>query len=152
METRRPGSLDPGLLRSVRLLRSYCNRERQTAHLEKLRAQAGTERILRPESPAPVGRPAPKRLSAKVNAGILADYAAEIPIRAIARKYGINEWTVHHRLKQAGVVKRPYAMGSVDIAHTLALRAKGLSYDRIADQVGFSASTIRNVVKRRGAY
>ena len=95
-----------------------------------------------------MGRKAPKQLSVKVNAGILADYAAEMPVRAIARKYGVNEWTVHHRLKRAGVVKRPYAMGRDEIQLTQMLRVDGLSYDQIAKRVGFSASTVRNVLKR----
>lgn len=116
----------------VRLLRSYCNRERQAAHLEKLRAQAAAERVLRPESPTPVSKPAPKRLSAKANAGILADYATKMPIRAIARKYGVNEWTVHHRLKRAGVVKRPHAIQQDTINAVLSFRTEGQSNVEIA--------------------
>ncbi|MBM7502943.1 sigma factor-like helix-turn-helix DNA-binding protein [Agromyces aurantiacus] len=68
----------------------------------------------------------------------------------IARKYRINEWTVHHRLKRAGITKRPNSMNEAEIALARSLRTDGLSYDRIAERVGFSASTVRNMLKRVG--
>lgn len=132
----------------VRLLQSHCNRERATAHLEKLLARAGAERVVRSEVLTPVRR-RPKRLSPAINAGIIADYRAGMRATEIARTYRINEWTVHHRLKLAGITKRPSSMNEERIALAKSLRADGLSYDRIAARVGFSASTIRNVLNHR---
>lgn len=132
---------------SVRLLQSHCNRERQTAHLERLRAQAATERVLRPEQAAPVPR-GPKRLSEATNAGIVADYKGGMKSSEIATKYGINAWTVRHRLRRAGVPLRSNSMSDDQIELTRQLRADGLSHARIAERVGFSEGTVRNVLKR----
>jgi DNA-directed RNA polymerase specialized sigma24 family protein len=68
----------------------------------------------------------------------------------IARKYQINEWTVHHRLKRAGIAKRPTSMNEDQVDLSISLRVEGLTYDRIAARVGFSASTVRKVLKRAG--
>lgn len=144
--------MDPGpSRRCVRLLRSYCNRERHTAHLAKLFTQAGTEHVSRDRSSIPVGSPTPKRLTVEVNAGIVADYAAKMPVRAIARKYGINECTVHHRLKQAGVTKRPYAIQQDTIDEILRLHSTGSANVAIAHSVGVSESSVHNVLKRHAS-
>lgn len=139
-----------GHSRFVRLLHSYCNRERTTAHLEKLRAQAASERVVRPEAATPVGT-APKRLSAAVNDQIVADYQTEMGGAEIARKHGITEWTVRHHLHRAGVPLRSNSMTDEQIELTHQLRANGLSYERIARRVGFSEGTVRNVLKRLSA-
>lgn len=131
----------------VRLLQSHCNRERATAHLKQLRAQAAAERVLRPQPAAPVRR-GPKRLSEATNAGIVADYQAGMKSSEIAAKYGINEWTVRHRLHRAGVPLRSNSMNDHQVELTRQLRADGLSYTRIAEQVRFSEGTVRNVLKR----
>lgn len=135
----------------MRLLRSYCNRERHTAHLGKLRAQAGAERASRDRPALPVDNPRPKRLSAEVNAGIVADYAAKMPVRAIARKYGINEWTVHHRLKRTGVMKRPYAIQPDTVNAILRLHTAGRTNVAIAHSVGVSETSVRNILKRHAS-
>uniref|UniRef100_UPI0035934D6E helix-turn-helix domain-containing protein n=1 Tax=Microbacterium sp. SORGH_AS_1204 TaxID=3041785 RepID=UPI0035934D6E len=135
----------------MRLLRSYCNRERQTAHLAKLRAQAVTGRVSRDRSSIPACTPAPKRLSAEANAAIIADYAAKMPVRAIARKHGVNEGTVHHRLKRAGVTKRPYAIQPNTIEEILRLHAKGRTNVAIAHSVGVSESSVHNVLKKHAS-
>ena len=140
---------DQGPFRSVRLLRSHCNREHHTAHLVKLRAQAGTGRVWRERSSIPACAPASKRLSAGVNAAIVADYAAKMPVRAIARKYRVNECTVHHRLKRAGVMKRPYAIQPNTIEEIPRLHAKGRTNVAIAPSVGVSGSSAHNVLKKR---
>ncbi len=132
----------------VRLLRSYCNRERATAHLEKLRAQAGAEDVLRTETPTPVRPSAPKRLSNAVNAGIVFDYQAGLTAREIAAKYGTTDWTVRHRLHRAGVDLRPSSMSDEQVAFTHRLRAGGMTLQGIADRVGFSEATVRNALKR----
>lgn len=105
--------------RPVRLLRSYCNRERTTSHLEKLRAQASSQRIVRPEAASRVA-PAPKRLSKKANAAIVADYQSGMKATHIARKHGINEWTVRHRLRRSGIPLRPISMNEEGVALTFA--------------------------------
>lgn len=97
--------------------------------------------------PTPVRR-GPKRLSRETNAAIVADYQSGLKSTEIARKYQINEWTVHHRLKRAGISKRPSSMSEEEIELTISLRNDGLTYDRIAARVGFSPSTVRNVLKR----
>jgi DNA-binding CsgD family transcriptional regulator len=135
----------------VRLLRSYCNRERHTTHLRKLHAQASTECVSRDRPPLQVDNPAPKRLSAEAIAGIIADYAAKMPVRAIARKYGINEWTVHHRLKRTGVMKRPYAIQPDTVNAILRLHAKGCTNVAIAHSVNVSETSVRNILKRHGS-
>lgn len=135
----------------MRLLRSYCNRERVTSHLEKLRAQAGAERVERAPAAKP-GRKGPKRLSAATNALIVEDYRAGMSATEIASKHGINEWTVRHRLRRQGVSLRATSMDADQIELTRALRADGLSYERIAEHVGFSEGTVRNVLNRVGAY
>ncbi|MDQ4214742.1 hypothetical protein [Microbacterium capsulatum] len=78
----------------------------------------------------------------------MADYKAGMRATQIARKYRINESTVHHRLKHAGVEKRPNSMSEEQIDVARALRADGLSYDRISERVGFSSTTVRNMLKR----
>lgn len=142
------GPLSGPFARFVRLLRSCCNRERQTAHLEKLQAQAGAERVLRPTQTAPAAKPAPKKLSVALNAQIVADYQAGMRATVIARKHGLNEWTVRHRLRQSGIPLRPNSMNAAQIELTRQLRTDGLSYERIAQRVGFSEGTVRNVLKR----
>lgn len=72
-------------------------------------------------------------------------------IRPIARKYSLNESTIHHRLMRAGVVKRPNSMNDSEIALVLALRTDGLSYERIAERMSFSATTVRKVVREAKA-
>lgn len=96
----------------------------------------------------PVDNPKPKRLSAEVNAGIVGDYAAKMPVRAIARKYGINEWTVHHRLKRMAVMKRPYAIQPDTVNAILRLHANGRTNVAIAHSVGVSETSVRNILKR----
>ncbi len=131
----------------MRLLRSYCNRERATSQLRSLLTRALREDVTRPEAlDAP--RVGSKQLSTEANAAIVADYEAGLRATEIARKYSINESTVHHRLKRAGVAKRPNSMSEDEITLAVALRADGHSYDRIAERVGFSATTVRNMLKR----
>src|SRR3546814_6592147 len=83
----------------VRLLRSYFNREKATEQLRSLLVKARSEAVKRPTTSTSVRR-GPKRLSAEINAAIVADYQSGMKSTQIARKYGINEWTVHHRLKR----------------------------------------------------
>lgn len=131
----------------VRLLQSHCNRERATKQLGSLLDRACGEGVDRPEGPA-TPRKAPKRLSAETNAALVADYQAGMKASDVARKHGINEWTVRHRLHRSGVPLRPLSMNDDEIALTFALRSQGLSYARIAERVGFSEGTVRNVLKR----
>ncbi|GMM97176.1 hypothetical protein MTsN4n12_25860 [Microbacterium sp. MTN4-12] len=93
-------------------------------------------------------RKGPKRLSAEINAQIVADYQSGMKATDVARKHGINEWTVRHRLRRSGVPLRPISMNDEEVALTFTLRAEGLSYERIAQRVGFSEGTVRNVLKR----
>lgn len=83
-----------------------------------------------------------------MNAQIVADYQSGMKATDVARKHGINEWTVRHRLRRSGVPLRPISMNQGEIALTFTLRAEGLSYERIAQRVGFSEGTVRNVLKR----
>ncbi|APZ35585.1 hypothetical protein BOH66_16125 [Microbacterium aurum] len=78
----------------------------------------------------------------------MADYQSGMKSTAIARKYEINEWTVHHRLKRAGIRKRPQSMSEQQIELAQALRADGWTYDQIAERVEFSATTVRNMLGR----
>lgn len=105
------------------------------------------ERVDRSERLA-APRKAPQRLSAEMNAAIVAEYQSGMKASDVARKHGINEWTVRHRLRRSGIPLRPISMSGEEVALTLALRAQGLSYVRIAARVGFSEGTVRNVLKR----
>lgn len=91
-----------------------------------LRPPASPAAALWREPPTPVRR-GPKRLSAETNAAIVADYQSGLKSTQIARKYGINEWTVHHRLKRSGVAKCPGSMSEPQIALAVMLRTGGLS-------------------------
>src|SRR3546814_1043268 len=57
----------------VRLLRSYCNREKATEQLRSLLVKARSEAVKRPTTSTSVRR-GPTRLSAEINAAIVADY------------------------------------------------------------------------------
>jgi DNA-directed RNA polymerase specialized sigma24 family protein len=131
----------------VRLLQSHCNQERATKQLGSLVRRAWNEDVERSAANTP--RKAPKRLSAEINAQIVADYQSGMKATDVARKHGINEWTVRHRLRRSGVPLRPISMNEDEIELTFVLRAQGLSYERIAERVGFSEGTVRNVLRRK---
>lgn len=131
-------------------MHSYCNRERETRHLRSLLDEERTMRVVRRVPSTPPQRTA-KRLSPETNAAIVADYRSGMKIAAVARKYGVNEWTVHHRLKLAGVAKRPNSRDPRKIELVHALRGDGLTYKRIAARVGFSATTVRTILQRSGS-
>lgn len=130
----------------MRLLQSHCNRERATSQLRSLLGSALKDDVARPQA---LGTPrkGPKRLSAETNATIVADYQTGMRGAEIARKHGINEWTVRHRLRRSGIPLRSNSMNEDEIALTQALRAEGLSYERIAARVGFSEGTVRNTLR-----
>lgn len=130
----------------MRLLQSHCNREQATKQLGSLLRRARKERVER--ATKNTSRKGPKRLSAELNAQIVADYQSGMKATDVARKYGINEWTVRHRLRRSGIPLRPISMNEEEIALTFALRAEGLSYERIARRIGFSEVAVRNVLKR----
>lgn len=130
----------------MRVLQSHCNRERATKQLGSLLRRTRKENVVRTLGDAP--RKGPKRLSAEINAQIVADYQSGMKATDVARKHGINEWTVRHRLRRSGVPLRPISMNDEEVALTFTLRAEGLSYERIAQRVGFSEGTVRNVLKR----
>lgn len=67
----------------------------------------------------------------------------------IARKHGVTEWAIHHRLNRASIRRRPHSMSQAQVDQAAALRANGLSYDKIAARIGFSASTIRTMLRDR---
>ena len=135
----------------MRLLHSYCNREGSTSHLTKVLKRAQSERVARTYS-LKVAKAGVKRLSPETNASIAADYKAGMGVREIAQKYGINEGTAHRRLMRAGVPKRPSVISDEDIDLIRTLGSQGWTYDRIAERVGVSATTARNVLKRAGRF
>jgi hypothetical protein len=54
----------------------------------------------------------------------VADYQSDMKATDVARKQGINEWTVRHRLRRSGVPLRPISMSDDEIALTSTLRAR----------------------------
>src|SRR3546814_18711431 len=73
-------------------------------------------------------------------------YRSGMKSTQIARKYGINEWTVHHRLKRAGVTKRATSMSKLEIDLANDFPVAGGSSERSAQRVGFTATYVLQVV------
>lgn len=128
----------------VRLLRRYSNSPSEVERIRDLCARAASEHV---ERTAVTPRSAPARLTAAQNARIVELYEIGWRPVDIAREVQTTEWTIHRRLNRAGVQRRPQSMTPEQIGYAASLRGDGLSYDKIAARVGFSASTIRNMLR-----
>ena len=136
---------------SVHLLQSYCNRVEATVRLQKLLIKAEKNTAVRPtRRPSQSGKSAPKKLSAATNEAIIAAYRGGARVADLARQFGVNKWTINHRLTMAGVERNPHSMNEEQIQEAIVLRLEGLSFNRIAAQMPFSPNTIKNEVRQHG--
>jgi transposase-like protein len=135
----------------VHLLQSYCNRVEATIRLQKLLIRDEKNTVVRPIRPQlESGRTAPKKLSAATNEAIIAAYKGGARVADLARQFGVNKWTINHRITMAGVERNPHSMNEEQITQAIELRLEGLSFNRISARLPVSPHTIKNEIRSRG--
>lgn len=137
----------------VGLLRTYCNRESTTRHIDGLvveaRGQLGGRAPQRNPRPPRAAR-AGKQLPAARERAIVAEYRAGQTMKEIAARHDIHRVTVSEVLDRTGTVKRPKGMSPSQTDLAARLYESGLSLASMGAQLGFDAVTIRTALLRRG--
>lgn len=133
----------------VGVLRSYCNRERQTSDLCTLMDEAlsSTPR-LRSRTPGASSRP--KKLSSSIVSKLVLDYSDGMAIHEIAKKYGVHRATISGHLDRAGVSRRPRSLSEAQIDEAVELYESGLSLEKIGNRLGFDSTTVLKELRLRG--
>lgn len=67
----------------------------------------------------------------------------------IAVEVGTSEWSVHNRLRRAGVQSRGGRIPESSVKAAVALREQGVPFHVIAERLGHHPRTIANAVKSR---
>lgn len=133
----------------VGVLRSYCNRERQTSDLCSLMEEAvsSTPRL---RIRTPGASPRPKKLSLSILSKLVLSYSEGAAIHEIAKEFKINRVTVSKHLERAGVTKRPRSMSEAQIDEAVQEYADGQSLEKIGNRLGFDSTTVLRELRRRG--
>ena len=94
----------------------------------------------------PRRRPGPVGLSDELKQQVVAARKAGMKRTEIIKKFGVSEGTVQNILKSAKLTKQqPITLNQIQKARKM--RAQGMSYQKIADALGFSFTTARNYTK-----
>lgn len=133
----------------VGVLRTYCNRPRETSDLCSLMEEAlsSTPRL---RTRTPSASPRPKKLPASVVSRLVAAYAGGMAIHEIAMEFKINRVTVSKHLERAGVSKRPRSMSEEQIDTAVWDYATGQSLEKIGNRLGFDSTTVLKELRLRG--
>lgn len=124
---------------TVRVLGRYLNSGPEAKKIRDLLERALSERVERLHAPSST---APARLSVEQNIKIIALYEDGWGPKEIAEALGTTEWTVHHRLKRNGVVRRPIGMPPAEIKEALRLNDSGVPITELCKRFGRSWKTI----------
>jgi len=96
----------------LHLLGHYLNSRPEAERVRTIIAHAQKEQVPRVSIQLP---PRPQaRLTAGQNAKITELYKSGMRAIDIARKLGVTEWTVHHRLNRLGIERRIVGMNETD--------------------------------------
>ena len=132
----------------VGVLKTYCNRERETSDLYSLLEQAKSSkpRIRLPKRG--IGK-STRKLSPTVAAEIVEFYQNGMPTHEIAQRLNIHRITVSNYLELAAVAKRPKGLTSEQTNEAVAAYEAGDSFATIGRRLGFSPMTISLALRRR---
>ena len=90
------------------------------------------------------------RLTTEQRVNLLADYAAGIPVRAIAAKYGVHRGTIPKFVLGSGGTLRTPGLDEAGRVRATALYADGLTVKEVAEKLGVDDKTVRNAVVQEG--
>lgn len=119
----------------------------QVTRVRKLAARLPSllERQIEPSEP--LSRLRGKHLSDERMAELLADYAAGLNMRPLARKYGIHRVTVAAHLRRAGVELRYRGLSAEQVKEAAQRYREGWSLQRLAGCYECTAETVRQAFK-----
>ncbi|WP_133617727.1 helix-turn-helix domain-containing protein [Leucobacter luti] len=90
------------------------------------------------------------RLTSGQRAELVADYAAGMPVKAIAAKYCVHRGTIPTLVKRAGGRLRLPGLSDADRVRASALYATGMTLDAVAGQLAVGPKTVRDAVVADG--
>ena len=91
-----------------------------------------------------------KRLNEAQVAAMAARYEEGATVYDLAAQFGCNRQTVAERLTRAGTTLRLRSPNSHEVDEIVHLYGTGLSMVKIGFEIGYSASTVHNVLHQRG--
>lgn len=90
------------------------------------------------------------RLAPERRAELVVDYAAGMPVRAIAAEYGVHRGTIPTLVLRAGASLRTPGLDDAGRARVAALYADGLTLQEVAERFDVDDKTVRSAVVEEG--
>ena len=134
----------------VGVLRSYCNRKRQTSDLCSLMAEANSSKP-RVRLPRRRKGKSSRKLSPDVAAEIFELYQNGMSAHDIAERLSVHRITVSNYLDRASIPKRPKGLTDQQTDEAVIAYKAGDSFATIGRRFGFSPMTISLALRNRGA-
>jgi hypothetical protein len=130
----------------VGLLLTYWNR---TTEVEKFRELAKI--IDQPvRSDIQLNTKRAKRLSPAEKSELLADYEAKVPVKDIARKFGVHRVTVTNLVSASPLEPRSRGLSDAQVEEAISLYPKGWSLAKLGTRYAVNGETIRQQLLHAG--
>ena len=131
----------------VELVRLYSKQEAEAARLRSLRSAAS--------SPRPAERPnrsrqRQRRLSVTEVAELIKEYESQVPVKDLAKKFGVHRLTVTAHLQRHGVELRQVGLAPEDITTAALLYGQGWSLARLGERYSVDSTTVWRALRAAG--
>ncbi|WP_398396709.1 helix-turn-helix domain-containing protein [Schaalia sp. JY-X169] len=129
------------LLQGRKLLKNNEKRPEPAEPRETARSTPRTSRL--PQRPPRYNR----HITKPMLEAMASEYRAGATAVDLSKKYGFHRVTIMNHLETVGIKPRAMKPTEAEVSHWRKLHADGLSGSKIAEQVGWSPSTVRRYVR-----